>query len=479
MLFRNSSIYILAKVIPGLIAFLALSLYTHLLTPEEYGIYTLIISGTILLHNVIYNWLAAGTIRFYASKEHKPSTFISTLGTSYVVISLVLLLIAILFLTISIWNDSIETKWVISVYLLILAQAIFTISQSLFTAKIEPLYYAYLGISYSILALALGWTFAYYGFGATGVVAGITLGTLIPALFVFKKTWLPFTKESFDKHLLKKLLHYGMPLASITLLEELTKVSDRFMLAWLQDSSQAGLYTVGYDLSGYSILLIMAAINLAAYPVIIKLLETDGKKAAIEYFRQYAILLLGVSIPSVIGLNLIGPDLVYLLIDKKYQESVIFLLPWITLAVFAMGLQATYFDIAFQLGRYLRTVVKIGIVIALVNFALNYWLIPTMNLHGAAIATLSSFALGSILSAILGRKHFALPFPVKDFLKIFVSSLVMGFCLWWLKDLRGWGWLIIQLAVGISSYLVMIITFNILEVRTHIRGYLIEKNIIS
>jgi O-antigen/teichoic acid export membrane protein len=353
--------------------------------------------------------------------------------------------------------------------LILLALAIYTITQSIFSVKIKPVSYAYLTISYSSLALVTGTFFAYLGYGAIGVVAGITIGLIVPALFAFKSTWLPYKKEAYDKDLFKKLWVYGLPLASAALLEELTKVTDRFMLAGLQDKSQAGLYAVGYDLSGNSILMIMSAISLAAYPVIIKLLDDEGKDAAMDYFHKYVILLLGIAVPSVVGLNLVGPDLVYLLIDEKFQDSVITLLPWITSAVFLMGLQAFYFDLAFQLGHYVIAIVKISVVIAVVNLSLNYWLIPTMGINGAAIATLSSFTLGSVLSAIMGRKHFTLPFPLKEFTKIVLASLVMGFCLWWLKDFRGWGWLALQLGVGMVSYGVMMVAFNILDVRTKIK----------
>lgn len=450
--------------------FAALSLYTHFLSPDEYGVYTLIMSATILFHNVIYNWLPAGALRFWASEQYNKLEFTSTLATSYIRITLGLLLITLLGV-IYYWQKP-EASWIISSFSFLLALALFSITQSLFTAKIEPQYYAYMAISYSIFALVLGSTYAYLGYGATGVLAGITLGTLIPALFVFKTTWLPYKREAYNKELFKKLLVYGLPFASAALLEEVTKVSDRFMLAWLHDKSQAGLYAVGYDLSGNTILILMAAINLAAYPVIIKLFEKEGVKAAMDYFRHYAILLLGISIPAVIGLNLVGPDIVYLLIDEQYQASVIFLLPWITVAVFVMGLQATYFDIAFQLSEYVITVAKIGIAIAIVNFLLNYWLIPPMGMKGAAIATLSSFTLGSVLSAILGRRRFKLPFPFIEFTKILIASLVMGFCLWWLKDLRGWGWLMLQFGVGIISYALMLIVFNLLDIRSYIKKHL-------
>ena len=467
MLLKHTFIYALAKIIPGLMAFAALSLYTHFLTPSEYGIYTLIFTGAVFLHNVIFNWLPAGTLRFWSNETYDQKTFTSTLAISYFKISLLLLGVALAG-AIYYWNQS-EAMWIISAYALLMGLALYTITQSLLAARIEPTQYAYLTISYSILALALGTLFAYLGYGATGVVVGIALGISAPAIILIKKLWLPFDKKVYSKDLFKQLLVYGLPLASAALLEELTKVSDRFMLAWLQGKDQAGYYAVGYDLSGNSILLIMSALNLAAYPVIIKLLDKEGMKPAMAYFHKYVILLLGISIPAVVGLNLVGPDLVYLLIDEKYQDSVVFLLPWITSAVFMMGLQAFYFDLAFQLGHYVIAIVKISIVVAIVNIGLNYWLIPTMGLQGAAIATLSSFSLGSVLSAILGIKRFTLPFPLKEFLKIVLATAVMGFCLWWLKDLRGWGWLILQLGAGIVSYFIMIVVFNVMGIQAEIK----------
>jgi O-antigen/teichoic acid export membrane protein len=172
-----------------------------------------------------------------------------------------------------------------------------------------------------------------------------------------------------------------------------------------------------------------------------------------------------------VGLNLVGPDLIYLLIDERFQESVIFLLPWVTSAIFLMGLQVFYFDLAFQLGDHPMGIAKIGVVIATVNIGLNYWLIPIMGIQGAAIATLSSFMVGSILSAIMGRKYYTLPVPYKSFVKIILATLFMAFCLWWVKDFRGWGWLLLQLTVGALSYLAIIIAFNLLDIKKQIKTY--------
>lgn len=470
MLFKHTSIYILAKAIPGVMAFAALSLYTHVLTPDEYGLYTLIFTASIFLHNVIFNWLPAGTLRYWSKSEFSASAFISILIKTYLSLFLFLLFI-LAFTFLFFWGEPI-VEWTFAGFCLIVSFSIFTLSQTLMSAQIEPLKFAKLGVSYSILALLFGGFMAYRGFGALGVILGISLGFLVPTLFVKIDFWKYKQKLSFNKSLFKQIALYGLPLASVTLLEEVTKSADRFMLAVLQDKAQAGMYAVGYDLSGNSILLLMSAINLAAYPVIIKLLDTEGKDASMAYFHKYAVLLIGIAIPAVLGLILVGPNLVHLLIGEEYQQAVIFLLPWITIALFMMGMQATYFDLAFQLGHYTIGIVKISIVVALLNVILNFYLIPKIGMKGAAIATLSSFIIGAVLSAILGRKHFSLPFPIRDFMKIAIATAFMALLLWLIKDNRGWVWLLIQLLLGIISYAVMVLGFNLLDMRENIKTYL-------
>ncbi|HIO91395.1 MAG TPA: hypothetical protein EYG68_00940 [Leucothrix mucor] len=473
MLLKNSAIYMLAKAVPALAAFIALSFYTHLLSPEEYGLYTLIFTAAVFAHNTVFNWICMGTMRFWASSRYSDDAFISSITIAY--FKVLLIIIVPLLISLFIYWDSDVRTWIFGGFLLTLTLALFTIVQILLSAKIQPLKYALLTISTAISTLSLGALLAYLGYGAIGIIAGMSVGFFIPSLFMSLTTWKKFDKKSYDKALFKRLLVYGLPLASAALLEEFTKSADRFMLAAMLDKSQAGLYAVGYDISGNSVFMLMTAISLAAYPIIIKLLENDGKQAAYEYFEKYTVLLLGIAIPAVLGLILVGSNLVSLVIGVEYQATTLLLLPWITVALLLLGLQVFYFDFAFQLGDHAIGIVKIGAVIAITNLFLNYWLIPIMGIQGAAIATISSFALGSFLSFVLGRKYFRVPFPMMDFIKILLATFVMGLSLWWFKDLIGWGWLLVQLLIGIVSYFVMIIALNVMDMRAQLLQRLLSE----
>lgn len=449
MLVKNSSIYVLAKAVPGLMAFTALAVYTHLLTPQEYGVYTLIFSAALFLHSAVFNWLPVGMMRFWPGGTYSDNAFISTLGVIYLRLLIPIVVIVLLVMLVLGWSHILA---IMAGLLLLAGFTVLTIGQQLQSAQMLPNRYAVMTISYSALALGFGAALAYFGFGPIGVVVGVACGMLLPALIISAKSWALFDRSLYTPELTQKLLIYGMPLAASFFLDEVANLSDRYMLAWLVDEAEAGKYAVGYDLAGNSIMMVMNAINLAAYPMIVKLLDQKGKEAALEYFNTYAILLLGISIPAVVGLSLVGPDLVYLMIGEEYQESVILLLPWVASAIFFMGLGAFYFHLPFQLGNKNFGIFRIAGVTAILNLALNFWLIPKMGMHGAAIATLLSFMFSSALGFIYGRRVFPIPFPVREVSKILIATLFMGVCLWFLRDLRGWHWLALQMAVGLSSY---------------------------
>jgi peptidoglycan biosynthesis protein MviN/MurJ (putative lipid II flippase) len=117
-----------------------------------------------------------------------------------------------------------------------------------------------------------------------------------------------------------------------------------------------------------------------------------------------------------------------------------------------MGLGAFYFHLPFQLGNKNFGIFRIAGVTAVMNLGLNFWLIPKMGMHGAAISTLLSFMFSSALGFIYGRRVFPIPFPTREVIKILIATLFMGVCLWFLRDLRGWHWLVVQMAVGLGSY---------------------------
>ena len=69
--------------------------------------------------------------------------------------SISFILLIVTFLGIAFYWGEPQALWITNAFLFLMALAIFTITQNVFSASIRPLHYAYLTICYSILSLCL------------------------------------------------------------------------------------------------------------------------------------------------------------------------------------------------------------------------------------------------------------------------------------------------------------------------------------
>ena len=95
---------------------------------------------------------------------------------------------------------------------------------------------------------------------------------------------------------------------------------------------------------------------------------------------------------------------------------------------------------------------------ALSNIALNIILIPLIGIIGAAIATLFSFIIMSIMIHIISKKYLRFKIDIVFILKIILSSILMGLIVFLLKEQIS---LLLQVLIGIVTYFVFCYVFKI------------------
>jgi len=82
-LLRHSAIYLIARGVPGAINFLAIAIYTRLLSPQEYGQYVLVFSAVTLINIVLYDWLKLSLLRFVSGQSADVRCVKSTVFTFF------------------------------------------------------------------------------------------------------------------------------------------------------------------------------------------------------------------------------------------------------------------------------------------------------------------------------------------------------------------------------------------------------------
>jgi O-antigen/teichoic acid export membrane protein len=78
-LLSHAAIYLVARGLPGIIAFLAIPLFTRLLDPADYGRYALVLATASLINALLFQWLRLSLLRYLPAYQDRPAVLKSTL----------------------------------------------------------------------------------------------------------------------------------------------------------------------------------------------------------------------------------------------------------------------------------------------------------------------------------------------------------------------------------------------------------------
>lgn len=465
MLWQHGILYLLARGVPGLISLSAIAIYTRLLAPEDYGHYALVIAGVGLANKLLYEWLRLGLLRFAPAMREQQDRLLATIAATF--LGLVVTTGAIGAVALALTDP--RLRWLIAAGVpLLWIQALFDLQLERARSQLLPKRYGLMAMTRACLALAFGILLVLAGFGALGLLLALMMGMLVALIQPLTAEIRRLRPRLFDPVLLSNLSRYGGPLALTAALSFIIGSSDRFLIGWLLSDAAVGRYAVAYDLTSFSIGLLLTIVNLAAYPLVVRALEDHGPERAREQLVANSTALLAVGLPAMIGLMVLARPLAGVLLGAEFEADAAMLIPLIAIAALLRDLKAFYFDLAFHLGRNTLGQIWVSIAGASVSIGLNLWLIPMFGLVGAASANISAYALALILSWVLGRRVFALPRPSVDSLKIAVAAVVMGGVVWPLADATGALAVVAQVAAGASVYAILMCILNVADARLHV-----------
>lgn len=471
MLIRHSLFYFLARGGSGLIAFLAIYVYTRLLKPDEYGVFAMLISSMSMVSAIFFQWLNLGLARYYGAYRDRRDVILSTVIAGFFLAAIATAAIA--FLVVTFFSYRFIDDWVFVMLPLAWALAWFELNQRIANVDLQPIRYGLMAAFKAAVGLATG--VALYGIlGIHGVLLGVFLSALfVPFVFSYN-IWLTVRKALIEAPLLRMLFYYGLPLAVGHALTVVVDVSDRFLIAAYRDAAEAGLYSAAYDLVQQVVGVPMIIAYLASFPLILR--EIDARDSAVirQRLSDYFVLLAAVSTPILVLFGASSSGVAEVLLGSAYRSAARELMPIIAVAIVLGSLKLYYFDLSFQLGQRTSVLVWPAFVAASLNIVLNMFWIPIYGFHGAAYATLAAFAIGLAMSAALARRIYPLPLASPELLKIFSAGAVMGGVLSAMPTVGNVEGFFIQSAAGGISYCLMLFALNVAQSRARLLRLLLR-----
>ena len=214
----------------------------------------------------------------------------------------------------------------------------------------------------------------------------------------------------FKIEYLKYALKISSPLVLHAVALYILSQSDRTMITWLADASQTGIYSLIYNFS-----MVATVITTALDGIWIPWFVQKLKGREIDIINKVAIDYIDLMAYAMIGVILLGPEVVKLLAPMSYWEG-ISIIPPVVVSNFLIFAYSLYVN----LEHYHKKTVYITantLLAAGANIILNFIFIPRYGYIAAAFTTLVSYLISFVLHSKYARKIEKNLYPIKVFLR--------------------------------------------------------------
>jgi O-antigen/teichoic acid export membrane protein len=445
--------FIAARAVPAALGFLALVVFTRLLTPAQFGTYSVTLAGANVATAGLFYWLALSAVRFGVDGIAEREQYLGAILQLYA--ACVALTVAG-FAVFALVAHAALAPALIAAGGLVLAESWFQLNQKLAIARVQPKRFAIMASTKVLVGLVVGALAALAGFGATGVMAGVIVGSLCagfaPSLF---REWRNVRMQSVSRQHLTDVLRYGAPLGVTVAFGYALGTVDRVLLTYYHGAAPAGEFSAGYDLAYATLTLAMTTVNMVAYPHVLNSADSGDAAVLRERFKGSLDLLLLVSLPVVVALVVFAPNLTGVVLGSQFADPAARVVPWVACATLIGGMRSYYLDVAFHMQRNTAAILRIVAVVVSVNVALNLLLIEEWKMTGALVAIVTAQVAGFAMSAMLGyRSKAPAPGPDRETAKIGIAAVVAAAFALVMSDLRGAPALCAQVALLTIAYCV-------------------------
>lgn len=423
---RDMLFYMPAKILEGIIGVVAISVYSRLLSPEEYGKYGLISPLILISFTLLSGWVYHSAYRFSRDERFEGHSLFSTLAIMLLASQMVAFALLIVVKT--------YFGYDISSWLLILFYFAYSTFQVLSGLLVSRRYVVSANlISLSAITIKLLGMVSLYFMGIqnyTAILIGNFIADTLLALVIVSILKVRLDFKSVQYAAIKSFMAYGYPLIGLSFTMMIMSLSDRFIIRYFFTETEVGVYTANYSVASSAFTLLTVGLMRAVYPNILAQFQKGDQAATENLLFQSIRLYILIAVPAAFGLWMISQGVSEFVLDKAYVEGAI-IIGYVAFGMSFLGL-SEYASKPFELTQKTKTIFFISIAGALLNIILNFLFIPRYGYTIAALTTAVSYGFHSLLMFYFGTKRIPLRLDIKAAISVLMSSLAMTYSGFWM-----------------------------------------------
>ena len=394
---KNTAIFALGNIATKLITFFLVPLYTNILSTAEYGTVDLINTLCTVLAPILILNISEAVMRFAldkdADKEKIMSIGLTVLGGA-IIVGCILFPIVPLFQEIA--------PYTIYIYLYTITLGASQLFQCYLRGQERLVHYSIGSIIHTFLIAVLNILFlAVWHKGIKGYFAAYILSNVATAIYGYfaGNVRQVIKRFGFDVRLAKAMAKYSVVLIPNTFMWWIMNSSDRVMVTSMIGVAANGIYAVSYKLPTL-ISTITGIFNQAwSYSAI----REDGSDDENEYNNKVFIGLLSTVMLFGIGMLAVIKPFLGIYVGKDYFEAWKYT-PFLIVGCVYLTL-ATFMSTSYTVHKDSFGFLFSATFGAVLNIILNFILIPSIGVYGAALATCISYIAVFIFRLFHTRKY--------------------------------------------------------------------------
>lgn len=408
---RNTVFYGAGSVLSKFLSFLMLPVMTRYLLPADYGAWQILLFYARLVMIISLLGLNSAIFRFYmlSADSNKRGALYFTTIVSVAASSIVILGIASSaprFLSKILLGVPEGAGLVVLATIAGIFDGWFILTSLWFRMEEKPVPF---GI-YSILQTGTMFTLAvifvvYFRLDVEGILIASIIANIAVLVPIFSRL-ARYLVPVFDIHAFRGLLFYGLPFVPTLLMTMIFTLSDRWLIRIILGLKDAGIYAAGYKLASL-VLLALTAFRFAWSPRMF-IMHSEGK--LLGALPRIYITLTATLVIVAGGLSIFCREIFAVVIGSRYEGGM-----WIAAIVGSVYILDGIALLA-QSGIYIHGKTTLLPFItamgAILNIALNLYLIPRWGIMGAAAATLISYLALTVLYIRAGQAIMPVKLPV-------------------------------------------------------------------
>lgn len=422
-LVKNTLLLSIGNFSTKAINLIMIPLFSSWLSAEDYGTFDLIVTYAMLLIPVLTLSNSDSIFRLSIDKEDNKKNIYITNGLFINIIGIIIISVILYFI-------SILTSWTLGlpfIFLLIVEIMNNHLQGCMRALKKLNIYSLFSVISTFFIVIFVTIFVQNYKLGLQGMIYGYALGYSISCLLIINliKYWKYISLNKISLKYMKELISYSLPLVPNNISWWFINVSDRILINLVLGPAANGIYAIACKIPNFCTS-IFSTFSISWQETATELIEYEDKNIINNYYNIIYNKTISIMISlcgGILSLNFLLFEYVF---DIRYSKAALYSPILVTAVLFTCITQ--YFG-GIQIGLKRAKENGISTIIgATSNIIINAILIKFIGLYAAALSTLFSNAIISMLRKVKLNKEIKFKIHTENYIYILIYIYLFISC---------------------------------------------------